>query len=392
MIQRTMEPTLREAAGRMPVVAVTGPRQSGKTTLCRACFPDHAYVSLEPLDTRAFAISDPRGFLAQHAGPAIFDEVQRAPDLLSYLQAEVDRDPTPGRFVLTGSQHFGLTAAVSQSLAGRVALLNLLPLSLEEVRRFPKPPGDVWTTVWTGGYPRIHDRRLPAGGWLADYTTTYLQRDVQQVLRVTDLDAFAMFLCLAAGRTAQEQNLSSLGADAGITHPTARAWLSVLEASFVVFRAPPWVRNARKRAVKSPKLHFVDSGLACHLLGIRNPAQLRLHPLRGAIFESWVASEILKARVHRAAQPDIFHLRETRRPEVDLVIEAGSRLIAVEVKSGATVVPDFFRALDGLAEAVREGAPHLEPVGRLVYGGEEPQRRTGAHVIPWHGIQDVDWT
>ena len=200
-----------------------------------------------------------------------------------------------------------------------------------------------------------------------------------------------MFLCLAAGRTGQEQNLSSLGADAGITHPTARAWMSVLEASFVVFRAPPWVRNLRKRAVKSPKLHFVDSGLACHLLGIREPAQLRLHPLRGAIFESWVASEILKARVHRGAQPDIFHLRETRGAEVDLVIEAGPRLLAVEVKSGATVVPDFFRGLDGLAEAVRERAPHLEPVGRLVYGGEEPQRRTGVHVIPWHKIQDVGW-
>ena len=386
-----MEPTLREAAARMPVVAVTGPRQSGKTTLCRACFPDHAYVSLEPQDTRSFATSDPRGFLAQHGGPAIFDEVQRAPDLLFYLQAEVDRDPTPGRFVLTGSQHFGLAAAVSQSLAGRVALLDLLPLSLEEVRRFPESADDVWTTVWTGGYPRIHDQRLPAGGWLADYTTTYLQRDVQQVLRVTNQDAFAMFLRLAAGRTAQEQNLSSLGADAGITHPTARAWMSVLEASFVVFRAPPWVRNVRKRAVKSPKLHFVDSGLACHLLGIRDPAQLRLHPSRGAIFESWVASEILKARVHRGAPPDIFHLRETRGAEVDLVIEAGPRLFAVEVKSGATVVPDFFRALEGLAEAVRERAPHLQAVARLVYGGEEPQRRSGVHVIPWHGIQDVGW-
>lgn len=353
----------------MPVVAVTGPRPSGKTTLCRACFPDHAYVSLEPLDVRSFATSDPRGFLAQYPGPAILDEVQRAPDLLTYLQEEVDRDPAPGRFILTGSQHFGLSAGVSQSLAGRVALLNLLPLSLEEVRRFPDPSGDLRTTVWTGGYPRIHDRRLPPTGWLADYATTYVQRDVQQVLRVTDLDAFTGFLRLTAGRTAQGQNLSALGADAGITHPTARAWLSVLEASFVVFRVPPWVRNVRKRTVKSPKLHFVDSGLACYLLGIRDSDQLRVHPLRGVVFESWVASEILKARLHRGSRPDLFHLRETRGVEVDLVVEAAGRAMAVDVKPGATVAPDFFRALEAFPEAVARTLPHLDPVCRLVYGG-----------------------
>ena len=399
MIARTLEPSLRRAARQSPVVAVTGPRQSGKTTLCRACFPDHDYVSLEPLDAREFAETDPRGFLAQHSGPVVFDEVQRAPGLFSYLQGDVDADPTPGRFVLTGSQHFGLTEAISQSLAGRVSTLNLLPLSLEEIRRFPlkaRPlpdsPDDLWTTVWTGGYPRIHDRNLRADEWLAGYADTYVQRDVRQVLQVTNLTAFTTFLRLAAGRTAQELNLSSLGSDAGVAHATVRAWLSVLEASFVVFRAAPWLRNFRKRLVKAPKLHFVDSGLACRLLGVHDPDQLRVHPLRGALFESWCASEILKARVHRGETDGLFHLREARGVELDLVVESARRTIAVEVKSGATVASEFFRALKTFPEHARRANPHLEPVARLVYGGDGPLgRRSGAEVVPWTAIQDVEW-
>jgi hypothetical protein len=391
MIPRNLAPHLRKAADEMPVVAVTGPRQSGKTTLCRACFPDYDYVSLEPLDVREFAASDPRGFLAQHGGPVIFDEVQRAPGLFSYLQGEVDEVPDPGRFILTGSQHFGLSEAVSQSLAGRVALLNLLPLGYDEVRRFADPPTDLWTAVWTGGYPRIHDRRLNAGHWLADYTATYVQRDVRQVLQVTDLDAFTVALRLAAGRTACELNLSGLGADAGVTHNTIRAWLSVLETSFLVVRIEPWLRNVRKRTVKRPKLHFVDSGFVCHLLGIRDPGQLRQHPLRGAIFESWVASEVLKARLHRRESGDLFHLRETRGSEIDLIVEAGRRVIAVEVKSGATVASDFFRELDAFPDLVHRSAPERRALARLVYGGETPQQRTHVEVLPWHAVPDADW-
>ena len=404
MIDRTLKPHLLRAARHSPVVAVTGPRQSGKTTLCRAAFPDHDYVSLEPLDAREFAETDPRGFLAQHSGPVVFNEVQRVPGLFSYLQEEVDEDPTPGRFVLTGSQHFGLTEAISQSFAGRVALLQLLPLRLEEVRRFPEvprlpeepgrpEPSDLWTTVWTGGYPRILDRRLPAGAWLGDYAATYVQRDVRQVLQVTNLSAFSTFLRLAAGRTAQELNLSSLGADAGVAHPTVRAWLSVLEASFVVFTVPPWLRNFRKRLVKAPKLHFVDSGLACCLLGIRDPDQLRVHPLRGALFESWCASEVLKARLHRGEVGGLFHLREARGLEVDLVVETARRTIGAEVKSGATVAPSFFRALEAFPDRAERANPHLTPEARLIYGGDGPiQRRSGAQVVPWWAIQDVEWT
>lgn len=393
MIHRNLEGPLRAAAAEMPVVAVTGPRQSGKTTLCRACFPAHAYVSLEPLDVRDFAISDPRGFLAQHPGPVVLDEVQRAPTLFSYLQEVVDADPTPGRFVLTGSQHFGLSEAISQSLAGRVALLHLLPLSLDECARFGPLPDDPWTVVWTGSYPRIHDRGLEADRWLADYVANYVQRDVRQVVQVMDLEAFTTFLRLAAGRTGQELNLSGLGADTGVSHPTIRSWIGVLEASFVVFRLPPWVRNVRKRIVKAPKLHFVDSGLACHLLGIRSADQLRTHPLRGAVFESWVASEVRKARLHARLPADLFHLREARGHEIDLLVEAGDRLTAVEVKSGATVATDHLAALRRFMEDRAPGNEdvHRETVARLVYGGDAGQRRSDVDVLPWREVQEVAW-
>jgi predicted AAA+ superfamily ATPase len=375
----------------MPAVAVLGPRQSGKTTLCRRAFPNHEYVSLEALDVRDHANSDPRGFLVRYGNGAILDEVQRTPSLFSYLQGEVDRDPTPGRFILTGSQHFGLVESITQSLAGRIALLRLLPLSLDEIRRFPSPPPDLWSTLFVGGYPRIFDQRLDPAAWLPDYVDTYVQRDVRQVLNVTDLLAFGTFLKLVAGRTAQEQNLSSLGSDVGVSYNTIRAWLSVLEASFVLFRAPPWLRNLRKRATKAPKVHFVDSGLACHLLGIRDPEQLRVHPLRGAIFESWVASEVLKARVNRALSADLYHLRESRGVEVDLIVEDGLRAGAVEVKSGATLARDFWAPLLALGKRAREALAGVDLVGRIVYGGDRSEMRDGVEIVPWGRIQEVVW-
>jgi uncharacterized protein len=390
MIKRVLEAPLRAAAEKMPAVALTGPRQSGKTTLCRATFPDHEYVSLEPLDVRDYAASDPRAFISEHPGPVIFDEVQRAPELFSYLQEEIDRDPGPGRYVLTGSQHFGLSDAISQSLAGRVAVLHLLPVSLDELRRFPTHPEQLWETVWAGGYPRIHDQDLDAGAWLADYTATYVERDVRRLLNVSDLEAFTTLLRLAAGRTAQELHLSSLGADAGVTHPTVRSWLSVLESSFVLFRTPRWHRNLLKRVVKAPKLHFIDSGLVCYLLGIRSPEQLRLHPLRGAIFESWVAAEVLKARLHRCRPADLYHFRETRGLEVDLIVESAEQVIAVEVRSAATVASDFFGNLSALAERADAIAPKRWDA-RLVYGGGRSQRRGDVQVIPWSEVQDVSW-
>ena len=389
MIRRTLQPVLRAVARQYPIVTVVGPRQSGKTTLCRAVFPKKAYVSLEALDAREYAATDPRGFLAEHARGAIIDEVQHAPDLLSYLQVEVDARPRPGRFVITGSQHLLLSAKVSQSLAGRAAILELLPPGLEELRRFENAPRGLWTTLFTGAYPRIYDRGIPAPRWLADYLATYVQRDVRQILNVTQLEAFTTFVKLCAARTAQELNLSALGTDAGVTHNTARAWLSVLEAGFICFRLPPWHVNVTSQAVKAPKLHFFDSGLACHLLGLREPDQLVHHPLRGAIFESWVSAEIYKARVHRGLSPSLFHYRDAKRLEVDLLLDLPEAAVLVEAKSGATVASDFFvslRRLSGLLAGVGRRTRNV-----VVYAGTTKQRRNDTLVLPWNEIASTKW-
>ena len=391
MIERNLTGTLRSRSEQYPVVAVTGPRQSGKTTLCQAVFPEHTYVSLEAEDVRRYAIDDPRGFLGEYGRGAILDEVQLAPGLLSYLQGLVDENPTPGRFVLTGSQHFGLNEALSQSLAGRVGLLHLLPVAWDELTRFKGHPTGLLEVVWAGAYPRIHDRGIPADVWLRDYFSTYIQRDVRQVLQVADLEAFSTFVHLAAGRTGTEVNLSGLGADAGVRHNTARSWLSVLETSFLITRIPAWRRNLRKQRIKAPKLHFLDSGLVCYLLGIRTPKELRHHPLRGQIFESWVVGEVFKRRLHRGLDPGLFHYREARGLEVDLVVDTGSKVILGEVKAGATVNQDFFRNLARLSDNLQEETGQRDVIRRLIYGGDLRQSRTGIDVVPWAEITDLDW-
>ena len=391
MIERNLTRTLETRATQYPVVAVTGPRQSGKTTLCQAVFPDRPYVSLEAEDAREYAKVDPRGFLSEYQDGAVLDEVQRAPHLLSYLQGLVDEDPTPGRFILTGSQHFGLSEAISQSLAGRVGILHLLPLALDELGRFDEHPSGLLEVLWAGAYPRIHDRGIPADVWLRDYFSTYIQRDVRQVLQVADLEAFATFMRLAAGRTGAEINLSGLGADAGIRHNTARSWLSVLETSFLITRIPAWHRNVRKQQIKAPKLHFLDSGLVCFLLGIRTPKELQHQPLTGLIIERWVVSEVFKRRVHQGLEPRLFHYREAQGLEVDLVVDLGLRKILGEVKAGATVNQDFIRNLQRLGDAIQQAESGGEIIPRLVYGGEQGQRRTNIEVIPWSGINGLPW-
>ena len=389
MIQRDLLPILLRWAAAYPVVTLTGPRQSGKTTLCKAAFPGKPYVSLEPLETRAFALEDPRGFLAQYPDGVILDEVQHAAGLLSYIQDMVDRDPAPGRFILTGSQHFGLSEAVSQSLAGRTVILHLLPPSLGELRRFPAAPKDLFSTLFMGAYPRIHDQGIPPERWLADYVATYVQRDVRQVLNVGDLLGFNTFLRLCAGSTGQELNLSRLGADAGISQPTAKAWLSVLESSFLCFRLGPWHTNHRKRLVKAPKLHFYDAGLVCYLLGIRTPEQLETHPLRGSIFETWVASEVMKMHLHQGLEASAFHYREVSGLEVDLVIQGPDRTRLVEFKSGRTIDGSWLKPLLEAKAALEAGAPNqgFEPI--LVYGGDQRQRRNDVEIRPWDSLEDL---
>ncbi|MEZ4267218.1 MAG: ATP-binding protein [Myxococcota bacterium] len=391
MIERNIAETLRRLAADYPVVTVTGPRQSGKTTLCRESFPGKPWVSLEPLDTRRRAQSDPRGLLRDYEAGAIFDEVQHVPELLSYLQGVVDEDLRPGRFILTGSQHFGLSEAVSQSLAGRTGVLHLLPPAYDELQRFPDGPATLLETLWTGAYPAIFDRGIAAERWLADYVTTYVQRDVRQIQNITDLTAFATFVRLVAGRSAQVLNLSTLGADAGISHNTARAWLSVLEASFIAHRLPAWHRNINKRLTRAPKVHFYDTGLMCHLLGIRDPDQLRLHPLRGAVFETWVVAEVLKARLNAGQAANASYFRDHKGLEVDLVIERGDATLLVEAKSGATIGGDFLDPLAKVAELVSKAESWLPTEQRLIYGGDASQQRSTASVLGWRDIAGASW-
>lgn len=371
-----------------PVLMLTGPRQSGKTTLCRGLFPNKPYLSLEALDTRDFAISDPRAFLAQVPEGAILDEVQRVPDLLSYLQEVVDQDPRPGKFILTGSENLALNQAISQSLAGRTGILHLLPCTREEVSAFSEAPNDLWPTLFSGGYPRVFDQHIPPNVWFSDYLATYVERDVRQLLKVGDLRTFIAFMRLAAGRTGQELNFSALASDVGMAVNTIRAWVSMLEASYLVIIVPAWHTNTRKQVVKSPKLHFLDSGLACHLLGIRDAEQLALHPLRGAIFESWMVSEIVKNRLNQGLEPGCFHYRETRGPEVDLMVRGSKGWHLVEAKSAQTLNAEFFQHLHTLFERLGENAV----AGlRLVYGGESPHKRSGVEVLPWRSIQKAVW-
>ena len=388
MIQRDLAQELLAAANQAPAVTLTGPRQSGKTTLCRALFPNHAYRTLEAPDTRVFAREDPRAFLAELPEGAIIDEVQRVPDLLSYLQGIIDADPRPGRWILTGSQNLSLLASVSQSLAGRTQVLHLLPLTWSEIRRFDRHPRCLDEALFSGSYPRIFDRMLDPARWLRSYVATYIERDVRTISNVGDLAAFQRFVQLCAGRTGQLLNYSALAGDCGISQPTAKAWLSILETGFIAFRLPAFHANLRKRLVKMPKLYFHDTGLACWLLGIREPAHLRSHPLRGPIFETWAVSEIVKQRANRGEGRGLSFYRDRNGAEVDLVIERPDGLTLLEAKSTATPSATLYRGV----ERVRKHFPHGTALDvTVVYGGESRQHRTAGRLIPWRELGTVAW-
>jgi predicted AAA+ superfamily ATPase len=372
------------------VVTLTGPRQSGKSTLCRALFPGRPYANLEAPDARAFATDDPRAFLAQFPEGGILDEVQRVPELPSYLQGIVDADPVPGRWILTGSQNLLLIDAISQSLAGRTAVLHLLPMARSEIVRFDVFPATLDQALVFGGYPRIFDRQLDPADWLQSYVATYLERDVRAITNVGDLVTFQRFVELCAGRTGQLLNYSSLATDAGVSQPTAKAWLAVLEASFVAFRLPAFHSNLRKRLVKMPKLHFHDTGLACWLLGIRSPDQLRSHPLRGAIFETWVVSEIVKHRTNHGESKGLSFYRDKDGVEADVVIEHADRLVAVEAKASATPSSRLFAGAGRVRGHFAGEAKAVESV--VVYGGDDAQRRSQTRLVPWRSLHDLVWS
>ena len=389
MITRDLSDRFSRAAEKWPAITLTGPRQSGKTTLCRELFPRLAYASLESPDARAYAIEDPRGFLAQFPEGAVLDEIQRVPDLPSYLQGIIDDDPAPGRWILTGSQNLSLLKTVSQSLAGRTAVFNLLPLARGEVLRFPHYPESLDETLLAGTYPRVFDAGLDPEDWFRSYVATYVERDVQSIGNVADLAAFQRFLALCAGRTSQLLNYSSLAGDCGISQPTAKVWLGILETGFLVFRLPGLHTNLRKRLVKMPKLHFYDSGLVCWLLGITTTEQLRGHPLRGAIFESWVISEIVKQKANHGLPNRLSFYRDQNGAEADLIIEQSPGAIIVDAKSSATASTSL---LDGARRIQKHLANAMDQCPTaVIYGGDQFQSRGDDMLIPWQSLHKMDW-
>lgn len=382
MIPRVAAKTLARLAKSYPVVAITGPRQSGKTTLARSSFANKPYVSLEDPDQREFAANDPRGFLGKYPDGAVLDEVQRSPELFSYLQRIVDERRLAGMFVLTGSQQFGLLAKISQSLAGRIGFLHLLPFSLGELKRARRAPRRIELLLFRGLYPPLYDRRHDPLVWYANYVQTYLERDVRQLINVRELGAFQRFVRMCAARTGQLLNLSSLANDCGITHNTAKAWVSVLEASYIVFLLQPYHRNLNKRLVKTPKLYFYDSGLASWLLGIQTMEQLATHSMRGALFETWVIGELLKKRYNQALPADIYFWRDRAGNEVDVLCEEGGRVSPVEIKSGQTITEEHLAGLRRWVELA--GKMAVNP--RLVYAGDNRYVRSGIEILPWLSV------
>ncbi|MCK5783518.1 MAG: ATP-binding protein [Desulfobacterales bacterium] len=384
MIHRAISTKTLQLADQYPVVTITGPRQSGKTTLCKMLFNEKAYVSLEDLDERQFAQNDPRGFLNRFPEGAVIDEIQRVPDLLSYIQTIVDENRKTGFFILTGSQQFDLLQNISQSLAGRTALVRLLPFTLAEAYGPSINDVSMDQMLYTGFYPRIFDKKLNPTDAMLFYINTYVERDLRALINIKDLSKFEIFLKLCAGRTGQILNLSSLGNDCGVNHSTIKSWISVLEASYIIKLLRPFYKNFNKRLIKSPKIYFLDTGLAAFLLDIGNANQIKTHPVKGHLFENFVVAEMLKYRFNMGQTDNLYFFRDNTGNEVDLICDYGQTIDAIEIKSGQTAAADFFKGLRFFSKLSNDVRRSI-----VLYGGSDSYDREGFQLTGWRDIGKI---
>ncbi|TAE21589.1 MAG: ATP-binding protein [Cytophagales bacterium] len=385
MVNRLLVSKATELLEKYPILSINGPRQSGKTTLCRLLRPDYVYLNMELPQNRQFAEQDPNGFLETYKGGVILDEVQTVPSLFSYLQYYTDLRNQPGEYILSGSQDFLLLEQITQSLAGRVALFTLLPFALNEINSTEFAPTAWADYLWRGSYPRLYDRAIAPADFYPNYVTTYVERDVRQVVNVQNVGQFGAFLVSCASRIGQLVNFAQLGLELGLDAKTVARWVSVLETSFIAYQLQPYFRNYNKRLVKSPKLYFYDTGLACSLLGIRSVEQLQTHFLRGALFENLLINELTKNKLNVGERPQFYFWRDSTGHEIDLLSDEGIVHRALEIKSGQTIQPAFFEGLSFYANLPHE----TETVkSYLVYGGNDPQRRTAATVLTWQTLSE----
>lgn len=387
MIKRIAEEKIKQLSRQFKAVGIIGPRQTGKTTLVKAAFSSKPYVSLEDPDNRNFALEDPKGFLANFPDGAILDEVQRTPEIFSYLQRILDERNETGQFILTGSNNFLLQQSITQSLAGRIAYLELLPFSIGEI--FTQKVirhQDINPLLLKGFYPPVYGKNIPPEDWFPNYLHTYIEKDVRQIKNVTDLIVFERFIRLLAGRTGQELNYTSLAIEVGVDTKTIQSWIGILESSFIIHLLRPHYKNFNKTLTKRPKIYFHDTGLVCALLGIRNEEQLAFHPLRGSIFETFIVSELVKKRTHHGKQINLFYWREKTGYEIDIIIDQGISLLPVEIKSGKTITNEFFKNLDYWMKLSNTGS------GFVIYGGDQEQRRSSGIIISgWRRLNEPEF-
>lgn len=378
-IEREIKNAIRFLVDKYPVLALTGPRQSGKTTLLRTIFPDFQYISLENPDNRNFAETDPNGFLKEYSSPVILDEVQRVPSLFSYIQTIADEKGMMGQYILSGSQNFHLLKNISQSLAGRVAIFKLFPFDLQELNSANLLKENYLENLVRGFYPAIYDREIPSHIFYSNYVQTYINRDVSELISIKDIRLFQNFLSLCAARAGQLLNMNALANECGISQPTAKSWISVLESCYVVFTLQPFFDNFSKRIVKTPKLYFYDTGLLCYLLKIKTPDQLITHPFKGRLFENMMIAEYIKRIHHKNTMQDSWFWRDSAGHEVDLIIQDGLSLNLIEFKSTQTVMPVLFKGL----QYFEQHSSKENLIKTLVYSGSEYQKRSAANVVPW---------